>query len=588
MPDFSLFARFFKHLPREFQREIVLFLFLSILTSFLEVLSIGSVLPLLGVLTSPETVFKIELLIPIYHYLGIQSSADLLLPITVLFASFALFAGIARISILSYSTKLSFRVSSVLSLDIYKKTLYQPYYIHISRNNSEVISGIINKANGVMGSLMQPTLGLINSGIMLITILFAVIAINPVIAIGTFFSFGVFYFIIAFYSKETLTRNGKVISLESNNVLKVLNEGLGGIRDILLDGTQKVYYEIYEKSDYLLRKASASNYLINNSPRLVIEVFGMILISAIAYILSDNIKGGLTSSAIPLLGSLALAAQRLLPVMQQAYSSWSILRSSRHSLLNVLELLEQPMPIYSDTIGTGGIVFSSKLELVNICFKYSNSEPYVLKNISFDILKGSKIGIIGKTGSGKSTLTDIIMGLLTPFKGKIFVDNIVLTMENIQSWQKNIAHVPQNIFFSDATIIENIAFGVKTEDIDFNKVKESARKAQISEFIESLKDGYNTMAGERGVRFSGGQKQRIGIARALYKNASLIIFDEATSALDNETEKSVMEAIENLEKDLTIIIIAHRLSTIKNCDFIIELNKGEVLRKGNYRELFME
>ena len=274
----------------------------------------------------------------------------------------------------------------------------------------------------------------------------------------------------------------------------------------------------------------------------------MVLIATLAIWLIRQPEG--ISKVIPILGTLAFGAQRMLPALQQVYAGWSSLQSGAASLRDVLELLEQPM---SKDINTNQrkVGFTNSLELREVSFKYQGDKaPYVLKGINISIKKGSKVGIVGPTGSGKSTLLDIIMGLLSPTKGSLFLDGVRISESNLRGWQKNIAHVPQSIFLADISIEENIAFGVPKENINSSRVRVAAKKAQISTFIESLPNQYNSYVGERGVRLSGGQRQRIGIARALYKKSDIIVFDEATSSLDNQTEIAVMEAIDSLEKEL--------------------------------------
>jgi ATP-binding cassette subfamily B protein len=282
---------------------------------------------------------------------------------------------------------------------------------------------------------------------------------------------------------------------------------------------------------------------------------------------------------------MALGAQRLLPILQILYSSASSLRGGYASLLDIISLLDQSPQTHIIEKDTQLMKLSQKISVENLTFRYSPSSPKVLDDVSFSIPKGSTIGIIGSTGSGKSTLIDILMGLLQPVYGNFKVDNSVITELNRHSWQSIIAHVPQSIFLIDGSIKENIALGVPRHRIDNELVKESARQAQIHETILTWDDQYDTLVGERGVRISGGQRQRIAIARALYKKASVIIFDEATSALDNETESAVMQSIEGLNKDLTIIIVAHRLTTLKNCSNIIELSNGKIAQQGVYNDI---
>jgi ATP-binding cassette subfamily B protein len=261
------------------------------------------------------------------------------------------------------------------------------------------------------------------------------------------------------------------------------------------------------------------------------------------------------------------------------------LRSGKGFLADVLDLLDQPLPAHADAPLPPPLPFQHAITFDHVGFRYAPEAPWVLKDLNLTIRKGSRVGFIGGTGSGKSTLLDIVMGLLHPVEGALAIDGTVITPENYRAWQAQIAHVPQSIFLADTTIAENIAFGVPRDKIDFLRVRQAARKAQLAETIEAMGKQYDTRVGERGIRLSGGQRQRIGIARALYKQAKVIVFDEATSALDNETERAVMEAIDSLDQDLTVLMVAHRLTTLKNCTQIIELAEGTMRRSGTYQEI---
>jgi len=301
------------------------------------------------------------------------------------------------------------------------------------------------------------------------------------------------------------------------------------------------------------------------------EGIGMALIAALAYTMTHQ-QGGI-NSAIPVLGVLALGAQRLLPTMQQTYAAYSSIRGAKSSLKDVIRLLEQPLPNYANQPPPAPIPFVKEIELNNLSFRYTKQGPWVLEGINLKLPKGRRIGFVGVTGSGKSTLIDIIMGLLPPTDGELLIDNQPVNDKNRRAWQVRIAHVPQNIYLSDCSIEENIAFSVPKDQIDHQLVKKVTEQAQMTEVIEQLRDGYQTIVGEHGIRLSGGQRQRIGIARALYKKANVIVLDEATSSLDNETEQAVMQAIEGLGRELTILIIAHRLTTLRGCDQIVSLDK---------------
>jgi ATP-binding cassette subfamily B protein len=381
---------------------------------------------------------------------------------------------------------------------------------------------------------------------------------------------------VIFFVKKRLKNEGDRLNESSTQVIKALQEGLGGIRDVLLDGTQNLYCDIYKKADRSLRVSQANISIISSSPRFAIEALGIVLIAFLAYALASRAEG--VAGAVPLLGALALGAQRLLPILQQSYSSWSGMKGGQASLDDAIALLEQPLPPQADEPTPKPIPFVKHIMVNAVSFRYPTQDKNVLDNVSFIIPKGARVGIIGTTGSGKSTLLDVLMGLLIPTEGGLQIDSNFITASNYRSWQAHIAHVPQAIFLADTSIAANIAFGSSADQIDVERIRQSAEQAQIAETIESLPDGYETRVGERGVRLSGGQRQRIGIARALYKKADVIIFDEATSALDNETESSVMSAINGLSAEITLIMVAHRLTTLKNCTHIIELVNGKIIR----------
>jgi len=579
----KLLRRLWHHIsPRRRMQFSILFL-LMILASFAEVVSIGAVLPFLGVLTAPERVFGHQLAQPLIQALGLSEPKQLLLPLTIVFAMAALFSGTMRLILLWTQTRLSHAIGADFSISIYRRTLYQPYAVHVTRNSSEVISGISGKASGVVNYTILPVLTIISSSLMLLTILAALVAIEPTIAFAAFAGFGTIYVLVIFITRKRLARDSQRISREQSQVLKALQEGLGGIRDVLIDGTQATYCEIYRNADLPLRRAVANVHIIGSSPRYGIEALGMVLIAVLAFTLAGRSEG--IASAIPVLGALALGAQRLLPVLQQAYASWTAMRAGQASLGDALDLLEQPLPAHADAPLPAPIPFRHGITLDKITFRYGPQTPWVLQGLDLILPKGSRIGFMGSTGSGKSTLLDIIMGLLYPTEGSLSIDGVAITPQNHRAWQAHIAHVPQAIFLADTTIAENIAFGVPPGQIDFGRVRQAAQKAQIAQTIESWEKQYNTRVGERGIRLSGGQRQRIGIARALYKQADVIVFDEATSALDNETEHAVMQAIENLGDDLTILIVAHRLTTLKNCTQVIELADGRIKRSGSYQEM---
>lgn len=578
--------RFWRHIAPKRRSQLGILVLLMVLSSFAEVVSIGAVLPFLGALTAPEKVFVHPMAQPLIVLGAFKSPDSLLLPLTLIFSVAAIVSGLLRLLLLWTTTRLSFGLGADLSFSIYRRTLYQPYAVHVARNSSEVVDGVVNKANTIIFGFVGPTLTLLTSALLMLFVMVALFTLQPVVALIASLSFGAIYLLIIRLTQQRLHANSKRVARESTQVIKALNEGLGGIRDVLIDGAQPLYCQVYRDADLPLRKAQGNNQFIAGSPRYLIEAFGMVLIAFLAYGLAQQPQG--LGTAIPVLAALALGAQRLLPALQQAYSAWTSFVGNQAALQDALELLDQPMPEHVNSPAQAALPFRSMIEFRQLGFRYAAHLPWVLRNVSLQIPKGSRIGFIGTSGSGKSTLLDIVMGLLSPSQGCMIVDGQMITKDNCRAWQAHLAHVPQAIYLIDSSIEANIAFGVPSEQIDQARVESAARQAQIADLIESLPDRYQTLVGERGVRLSGGQRQRIGIARALYKQADVIVFDEATSALDNETEQAVMQAIEGLSSELTILIIAHRLSTLSNCTHVVELAEGGIKRVGSYREIMIK
>jgi ABC-type multidrug transport system fused ATPase/permease subunit len=428
-----------------------------------------------------------------------------------------------------------------------------------------------------------PALALATSVLIGFAIFLLLIWVEPILTLAATLGLGVLYATLIRSTKKWLMEDGERVAAGQSRLTRVVQEGLGGIRDVLLDGLQETYLRAYRQVDSTMRRAHANITIVGGMPRPVIEALGVVLIGVLAYTAAGRPNG--VETALPVLGALALAAQRLLPLVQQGYLAWTSILGGRTSLGDVLRLLEQPMPEADGLRATAPMKFEHAIEIVDVQHRYAPEGPWVLRGINFSIKRGSRVGFIGTTGSGKSTLLDVVMGLLTPESGYLRIDGVAVDELNRRSWQLRIAHVPQTIYLTDSSVAENIAFGVAPAEIDLERVRAAARRAQIADSIESWQDGYDTIVGERGARLSGGQRQRIGIARALYKNADVIVFDEATSALDNETEQAVMEAINSLGLDLTILIVAHRLTTLKGCDLIVELESGTIASVGSYREM---
>ena len=569
-------------LRRKRRYQLGLLFSLMLASAVAEVVSLGAVLPFLGVLSDPDKVYGHPALAGPIETLGIASPQGLVLPLTFAFVALALMAGGLRMLLAWSSIRVTYAAGADLSLEAYRRTLYQPYEFHVARNSSETISGIIQKV-GPVTHVLHSLVALCSSTVLCVALMVTLIAIDAAVAITIALSLGLTYGLITWRSRFRLRSNSTQIARLQSASVKAIQEGLGGIRDVLLDGTQPIFCDIYRKADQPLRRAQAENVFIGQRPRYAMETIAIILITSVAYALSRS-PGGIAQS-VPLLGALALGAQRLLPTAQQIYINWANITGGHASIVRVLELVNQPLPETISSPRPDPLIVREGIRLDGVRFRYGNAGSWILDGVNLYIRKGTRLGIVGATGSGKSTMLDLLMLLLEPTEGRILVDREPVSGERRRAWQRTVAHVPQSIYLADTTIAENIAFGVSPAAIDLNRVGEVARRAQIKPFVESHPEGFNAVVGERGIRVSGGQRQRIGIARALYKQASVLVFDEATSALDDATEQSVMDAIEKLGPELTIVIIAHRLTTVRRCDVIVELENGRVVAQGSYEQL---
>ena len=578
-----MLKRLWKHLSKRRQKQFIWMQIFIVVASFFEMASLGAVVPFLGVLSEPEPVFQYEYLQPFIKFFDITEASQLALPITILFVCLVLLSAIIRLILLWTLTRLSQLAGADLSINIYRHTLYQDYSVHVSRNSSEVINGIITKTQTVSKGVFGPILNLISTSVTIIGIIAVLLLINVTVTLTAFIGFGSLYLIVMYLTRRNLRENSQHIAEKSDLMVKSLQEGLEGIREVLINNNQQFYTELYRSSDLQMRRATWRNEMIYSSPRFGMEGVGISLVAIFAYSATLNLGG--IDQFLPILGAFVLGAQKLLPAIQKAYASYSRVKGSKYSLLDVLTLLDQPLPISANAQSTAFFPYKDSIELSNLSFRYSDESPWILKEVNLKIPKGSVVGIVGTTGCGKSTLLDLIMGLLSPSTGEVKVDNISLKDDNKRSWQAHISNVPQHIYLSDGTIEENIAFGLPSDEIDHDRVLKAAKKAQISTLIENWEKGYKTLVGERGTRLSGGQRQRVGLARAFYKQTDVLILDEATSALDDETELAVMDSIEGFDEELTVVIIAHRITTLKSCDMIVKLGQNYTTQILSYQEL---
>lgn len=581
----GLVLRLFSYVGFKRRAQLSLVVVTILLSSAAELLTLGSLIPFLSALSNPTRFLSTKYVGYIASFLGSSDPVQLIFIFALILAIAALLSAFLRSVNLYLNNYLAAQIGSDFSVMAFERTMFQPFQTHISQNSSTVISKI--KWIGLfIANILQPLLLLLSSSALIFTLVIGLLVFSPILAISISSVMGSIYFALLFYTRRRLQVIGNLTATYDQQQLKSLMEGLSSIQDVLLASNQNFFVNRFSSVDHSLRSLSAQAAFLSASPRFWLEGFGIgaIALSSVYIVQQKNI-----STALPTIGLIALAVQRLLPALQQAYSSIVQMRANKYVLVGVLELLQQSVPYFYPIPkdGISPLTFSKSLSLHNVCFSYSDSAQ-ALKDISFSIKKGERVGIVGSSGSGKSTMVNILMGLNNPTSGDVLVDSMPLIAKNHNStaeWRKNISHVPQSIYLVDGTIAQNIAFGVEQSDIDYGLIKFASKIACIDAFVSTLPLAYDTLVGERGARLSGGQRQRIGIARAIYKRTEVFVFDEATSALDNQTEYSVMQSMQQLSPDTTIILIAHRLTTVKQCDRILELESGTLVADGTFSEL---
>jgi len=528
-----------------------------------ELVAIGAVFPFLAILTRGGDGGAGRL--PLPRVDSAEAAAAILV-------AAALAAAAIRLGLLWVTQKLVAGFAHDLSRAMFGRMLRQPYADYVRRNSSEVIASM-EKVRDIAGLVLQPLMQAAVATVMALCIAAFLFLLSPEAATGAAVSLGLAYAAIARLTRGRLAANSTVVGESAGQRVKLVQEALGGLRDIILDRSHIVYEEAFAAVDTRLRRALSSNAIISQGPRFAVEAAGMVAIALVALWMSAR-PGGLVA-ALPVLGALAVGAQRLLPLVQQAYVGWSATLGNRQAIADIAALLAAPA-LPDPPAGAARLPLREAVTLHGVSFAYAPAGAPVLRGIDLAIPRGARIGIVGPTGAGKSTLLDLVMGLLEPTAGEIRIDGRALDAATRPLWQAQIAHVPQAIYLSDDSIAANIAFGVRPAEVDMTRVRACAEAAHIAGFVAGLPEGYATFVGERGIRLSGGQRQRIGIARALYKRASVLILDEATSALDDATEAAVIASMTALGRDVTLLMIAHRRSTLGGCDRIVRVEKGRL------------
>ena len=558
-------AQIYAHASATRQRQFYVVLALMVVGALAELATIGSVLPFLALISKSG---------------GVPGAlpGDRLITAGLLFALVVTLAGLIRLQLTRSTQDFAYGLGNDLTVDIERRILLQPYAFHASENSARLLA-MLSKVEDFVFEVLLPSMQALTAAFLAIAITAALIYLDPLTAIVAAAAFTTVYLAVSIIARKRLALNSEVTANSISERLQIAQESLGGIRDVIIDGTCETHLGMFARVNARLYQARANTAFIANAPRFIIETAGLIIVAAIAVVVAR--RDGSLAAALPTLGAIALGAQRLLPLVHQVYSGSSTAHGARvvlGEIVDFLQLPEQPAQLSEEPTP---LPFRDRLRVDGVSFTYESRQEPALHDISFEIPRGSSVAIVGETGSGKSTLADLLMGLLTPDRGSISIDRVTLGEQNLRRWQRNIAHVPQSIFLADASITRNIALSVAGDEPDIERVIEASKMAQLHEFVETLPQGYETLVGERGVRLSGGQRQRLGLARATYKRAPVLVLDEPTSSLDYRTEAAVIEALEELRRaGSTIIIIAHRNSTISRCDLVARLADGRLIEFG--------
>jgi ABC-type multidrug transport system fused ATPase/permease subunit len=568
----------------------LLVLFASILLSALfQTLGVVSILPFMSIVMQPEIIETNRWLNWLYNSLGFTSVNSFIIFMGILMLLIIIIGNLTSALATWLKVRFVWRKNHNISSALLKKYLSLPYVYFLTQNTADLSKNILSEVGVLTSNFILPLIEIIIKSFVAIGILSMLLFTNIYVTILSAAIFGGSYALIYFYFHDKLKTNGAKRLKENKMRFKTAGEALGGIKDIKVMGREDFFYHRYLRHSYEFSNLQAWSALIAQMPRYFLETiaFGGI-VTLVLYFISTE---GNANEAIPMISFFAFAAYRLLPALQVVFTSSTQVRFSQMTVNRIIEDLSEKVGFREQFLvyekePIKPMPFNTSLQLKEVSFNYPNTDEPVIHNISLPIMHNTSVGLVGPTGAGKTTLVDIILGLLTPQKGEFSADGIKIDENNILNWQRNLGYVPQHIYLSDDTIMDNIAFGIPREKINLKSVEQVARISNLHDFIISeLPNGYETIVGERGIRLSGGERQRVGIARALYHDPKVLVLDEATSSLDGITESAVLEAINNVAKLKTVIIIAHRLTTVKDCDIIYLIDKGKITAQGTYDEL---
>jgi len=560
--------------------SFALLILFTLVSSIIEVFSIAAIMPFIAIVADPENIFNYRFVEDFANYFDIYEAKELIIPSAVLFIFFAGLGAFFKILTLLFNTKFAVSFGVFLSEEAYKKTLYMPYLEQTKINSSYIISILIEKITGVIFHIIYAGLNMISCVILLIFTICVLMLIDFKIALCAGSLIVILYVFVSSLVYKKVQASSKIVSFQQSNLVKLISESLGSIRDIIIDSLQEYFVKNFVSQNKKMREKVGYQTIIAASPRYIIEA--LILISIVVFIATLFTLYPINlSTYLPVIGAMALGAQKAIPSAQMIYQSWVKMQSHKDAFTEVLSLVTLTTNQSKDNRFSidEKIIFNKNIVIKNVNFQYDKIMPLVLKDVNLSINKGEKIGLIGSTGSGKSTFLDLLLGLLNPSHGSIFIDQIELTETNIKSWQTKIAHVPQSIYLNDVSILENIAFGIEIENINLDKINHILGIVKLEKLIKKLPNGLTTKVGEKGAQLSGGERQRIGIARALYKSFDLLVLDEATNALDKETENAILNLIFENFNDKTIIVLTHRIESLQKCNSILEVNNTSITIK---------
>ena len=578
------FKILYKILPTASRKGLLLVLFSSLITAFFETLSVASIFPFMAIVMDPSILSKYQWINFVLKALNIKTEHGAIIGAGVLTITVLAIGNLITATNLWIQTHYLALARRELSFELFSGYMYSPYTFHLNRDASSLNRVINGDVESALGGFLASLLGVISKGLSGIVLISLIVIVDPIVALGAILVLGCGYLLVYKFIRIKQSLLGAKMVDASLSVGRTTLEGLHGIKELRVLGRESSSIDEYKKSFSVLTQTQASNQLAAASPRYIIEVLAFAGIIAVT--LTFVLKGEGTAS-IPSLALYALAGNRLVPIFQQFFAAAITIKYHTKAVESLdLDLAYlRSSGFRPQNNQDEKFTFNKQIELDNLSFKYPGSDQPTLNKVSLSIPRNQSIGLVGRTGAGKTTLVDLILGLFPPTQGLISIDGIRLNESNDRNWRKCVGYVPQNVFLTNASIIHNIAFGVPEHQIDQSAVFHAAKMAQAEEFINKLPEGYDTIVGERGIKLSGGQRQRLGIARALYHNPSVLVFDEATSALDGLTEDAVMEAIKTLSAERTIILIAHRLRTVQACDRIIMLEAGSIIADGNYDQL---